>query len=698
MYVTESSGKQTHSKKNCYYCKKLQSKIARHLETVHSNEEEVKRFIVLSKGNYIYIYIHIYIYICIYERKKILETIRRNGNFQFNTKKVINNGELITCRRPNKKWNITASDFLPYGKCNRCTGCNSKHNKSIMVLGRTIIARTHEVANKILKTIVFPVLRDDEITLAIRYDQLIILYGNELCLKYRLQHQHDIIRFRLRLLGRYLISLRTKNEDIINFASLYDPKFYDVAIAAVNHVAGFDEDKNVYKVPSVAFNLGTYIKHVEEILIKECIKNHDPMKMKLVKDFLKLFRQDYGTSVNRTVLETQMQRKRQKKIILPSTDDIRKLNSYLTEKRQEAYNNLLKQYSYKNWLNLLETTLISVQLFNRRRAEETERILASEFQSYHSVNEETNKDIYESLSAEARKLANKYVRFEIRGKLGRTVPVLLPAHGGGWRRQETPLARAGRRRKGVIGREYREMLELRKDGPFCAGVPGALPLTLLPLRQTERDRPRLPDVFEKRGGESLGWVSATSVDPTTTREQVFQVNVLQYTSDALHVSDSTPLRYFRVFIAGHPLMALVDSGSGRTIFGQESIAIVRSPFPEFTLSSRVVSHQGVRYNCVAPSRGVGRGPVLHVRESGGTACTGSGRLSRGGRLTPSEDTAGKVGARAVAYDRRPALGLIPESAIVSYGRFQDVLEPAAGHKLFPGQSWKMPNVLQSANT
>lgn len=457
MYVIESSGKQTHSKRNCcYYCKKLQSKIARHLETVHSNEEEVRRFSMLPKGNY--------------ERKKIIETVRRNGNFQFNTKKEVNSGELIVCRRPNKEWHRTAGDFLPCAKCKgffsksslrhhfrRCTGRNSKHSKSIMVLGRTIVARTHVIANKILRTIVFPVLREDEVTRTIRYDQLVILYGNKLCLKYRLQHQHDMIRSRLRLLGRYLITLRTKDENITDLASLYDPKFYDVAIAAVNSVAGFDEYKNIYKIPSVAFNLGTYIKHIGEIFINECIKNHDPIKMKLAENFLKLLKQDYGTSVNRTVLETQMQRKRQKKIILPSTEDIRKLDDYLKKRRQKAYNNLLKEYSYKDWLNLLETTLISVQLFNRRRAGETERIQILEFQNYHSIDEETNKDIYKSLSPEARKLAKKYVRFVIRGKLGRTVPVLIHSE----LLKDINL---------IL--DYRSRAKVSHENPYLFGIPG----------------------------------------------------------------------------------------------------------------------------------------------------------------------------------------------------------------------------------
>lgn len=34
----------------CYYCKKMQSKISRHLERVHKNEEEVKKFTLLPKG------------------------------------------------------------------------------------------------------------------------------------------------------------------------------------------------------------------------------------------------------------------------------------------------------------------------------------------------------------------------------------------------------------------------------------------------------------------------------------------------------------------------------------------------------------------------------------------------------------------------------------------------------------------------
>lgn len=60
-------------------------------------------------------------------------------------------------------------------------------------------------------------------------------------------------------------------------------------------------------------------------------------KKKSVKDFLKLLVVDIGTSVNKTVSETQSAHKRRKKINLPSLQDIKKLHIYLEKKRTEAH-------------------------------------------------------------------------------------------------------------------------------------------------------------------------------------------------------------------------------------------------------------------------------------------------------------------------------------------------------------------------
>ncbi|XP_067214617.1 uncharacterized protein [Linepithema humile] len=424
MHVETSNIKTSRKKSYCIFCTKLQSQFARHLEKVHCNEPDVKKFSVLPKGNP--------------ERKKIIETLRKNGNFKFNTDSKLNDGQLIVCRRPNEKRNKCATDFIACAKCKgffakstirhhsrKCFKKDFKKNKCIMVLGRKISSRLHTSANSILRKTVFPVMREDEVTRLIRYDELLIIYANNLCIKYKSQHHHDMIRARLRVLGRFLIALKETNKNIENFESLYHPKFYDDCICAINTVARYNDENQMYEAPAVAANLSTLIKQIGNLLITKCIKTGDTEKKIQVKDFLKLWIVDIAISVNRTVMETQSTHKRRKTINLPSLEDIKKLYLHLKEKRVKAFKALQQSFSYIHWLSLAETTLTSVHVFNRRRAGEIERILIEDFKNHEKLNKNMYSDIYKSLSDKHKKIAEKYVRFCIRGKLGRTVPVLL---------------------------------------------------------------------------------------------------------------------------------------------------------------------------------------------------------------------------------------------------------------------------------
>ncbi|XP_039304119.1 uncharacterized protein LOC113005529 isoform X2 [Solenopsis invicta] len=404
----------------CVFCGKMQKQLARHLENVHRNEPDVKKFAALPKNNT--------------ERKKIIEMLRKNGNFKFNTNSELNNGQLIVCRRPNEKYSKTAKDFIACAKCKdflskstirhhsrKCFRKDFKKDKCIMVMGRKVTCRLHFSANEIVRKMIFPVMRDDEVTRIIRYDKLLILYANKMSIKYKSKHLHDMIRSRLRLLGRFLIALKDKNRNVQDFESLYRPKLYDDCIHAINIVAKYNSEEKVYETPSVAANLSTLIKHIGNLLIAECIKE----EKNLVEDFLKLIVVDIGTSVNRTIIETQSAQRRRKTTKLPSLEDIKKLYEHLKKKQTEAFETLKQSFSYHNWVSLAKVTLISVHVFNRRRAGEIERVLIKDFKNYEKINENMHKDIYTSLSKSNKKIAEKYVRFCIRGKLGRTVPVLL---------------------------------------------------------------------------------------------------------------------------------------------------------------------------------------------------------------------------------------------------------------------------------
>jgi len=184
-------------------------------------------------------------------------------------------------------------------------------------MGRKVTCRLHPLANEILKKMIFPVLWDNEVTRIVRYDKLVILYGNKMCIMCKSEHLHDMIRARLRLLDRFLLSLKNINKNVTDFESLYRPRIYDDCIHAVNVVVKYNSEEKIYETPAVAANLSTLIKYIENLLIAECMKEENPKKKNQVEYFLKLIIVDIGLSVNKTV-ETQSARKRHKKIKLPS--------------------------------------------------------------------------------------------------------------------------------------------------------------------------------------------------------------------------------------------------------------------------------------------------------------------------------------------------------------------------------------------
>lgn len=54
-----------------------------------------------------------------------------------------------------------------------------------------------------------------------------------------------------------------------------------------------------------------------------------------------------------------------------------------------------------------------------------ERTLIEDYKNYQKIDPETNEEGFNALSLECQKIAMEYVRFTIRGKLSRTVSVLL---------------------------------------------------------------------------------------------------------------------------------------------------------------------------------------------------------------------------------------------------------------------------------
>lgn len=426
LHVAVSSETPSWQKKHfCLYCQKFQSKLARHLETVHSGEADVKKFSVLPPKNL--------------ERQAIIASIRKRGNHVYNNDRRFNTGDLLVCRRPNIRMKKTARDFLACGNCKaqisrtllhvhfkKCTKKSRNGEKIAVSSGRKITARLHERASDAVRSHIYPYLRDDDIVRGIRYDELVTLFANKQCERYSThEHQYQMVRGRVRLLGRFMAAVKKIKSSINEFAQVFTSRHYDVAIEAVKQVAQFDEKSHTFKHPATAFALGTLLKQCGDILRSEYIKRENEHDQKRVEDFLKLQVEDYGTSINRVVAETQAQHNRRKKVVLPTNEDIRTFHNYLQDARRKYFNKLQKKFTFSDWKNLGETTLLTLQLFNRRRPGETERIYLEDFNNYQGIDSFADKETFNMLTEDGKKNARSYVRFEIRGKLGRGVPVLV---------------------------------------------------------------------------------------------------------------------------------------------------------------------------------------------------------------------------------------------------------------------------------
>lgn len=392
--------------------------------------------------------------------------MRKEGNFKYNITEAGAEKLVVRCKRQ-------GAPRLPehYVPCPTCKGyysklslrrhyqtCTATSTRGLTANLRKMESNISKLATGLLKDEVFPYMREGNVKDAIRHDQLAILYGNKMCSKYRSQHLRKMIRSRLRLIGRFILEIKNLDPTIKNLMQAIDPRRYDTVVEAIKIVSGFDEKNGNFKAPSTAFSLGSELRKITRIAISESIKNQNNLLRKTSKDFLKLIESDFDTSINKIVEESQLILKRRKNVVLPTNKDISKMASFLNKKKHESCATLEKDgFSFNLWKDLAGYTLIWVQLFNRRRPGEMERVLIDDYKTFSGIDETRDQDVLSTFSEDLKTSAHRYVRFVIRGKLARGVPVLL--HKDDVHCIETIL-------------KYRNDAKVSNENPYVFGQPG----------------------------------------------------------------------------------------------------------------------------------------------------------------------------------------------------------------------------------
>lgn len=213
---------------------------------------------------------------------------------------------MITVRRPTRETHQNGTNFV---NCPYCNGFYTRNNlrhhvqqcneneepctsRKILQNARRALGRYHIESSRKMRIEILPILQEDEVTKAIRYDRAIILYGNSMCKSQVHQYQHNYIRSHLRLLGRLVLALINKNPEINTLCAAYAPQFYKTVIDAINDVAGLDYKMNMYKHPTNASTLGTCLKKISKILDVAYMIDKNFSKRQDVQDFMKIYEVD----------------------------------------------------------------------------------------------------------------------------------------------------------------------------------------------------------------------------------------------------------------------------------------------------------------------------------------------------------------------------------------------------------------------
>lgn len=88
---------------------------------------------------------------------------------------------------------------------------------------------------------------------------------------------------------------------------------------------------------------------------------------------------DISVAINKRVLDQQCKMRREKQLNIPTTEDIKKFSMYLDREREQCFNELSENYSFDKWSHLMDLTVTSIIVFNRRRTGEVQNIQLKDF-------------------------------------------------------------------------------------------------------------------------------------------------------------------------------------------------------------------------------------------------------------------------------------------------------------------------------
>lgn len=188
-------------------------------------------------------------------------------------------------------------------------------------------------------------IEKDAVSRVVKFDWLLVVYGNKLCCKHLEKPQEKLIRQQLRLAGRILLMIRKIDYNVTDFTSIYHVERYSSLVAAIRALS---PEELEFDAPATASTAVTLIRHVGKYLCAEYIRLRNRESKTETEDFLTYYDSDICPSVGKLVADSQSKRRREKEQNIPTMEDIKKLTRYINNGRNTYFQKLSQQYSYEN--------------------------------------------------------------------------------------------------------------------------------------------------------------------------------------------------------------------------------------------------------------------------------------------------------------------------------------------------------------
>lgn len=335
----------------CIFCGKLYIKIARHLCDIHQEECEIASLPYIPKSKS-----------CpsgqeaMKKRSLGIAKLRNLGDFNYNLDVLLNHkGTLLLGRRAVEGYVHGVQDYVPCKYClvmfyqrelwRHAKSCafrttpleqdEKKRAKHLVEAGRLLlrgggVKPAQGDLDPDFLQLVLGRMQNDDISLAVKSDPLILLLGKSLFDKLGKMRAGDV-RSRLRNLSRLKLCIRkVAKMPEANISDCLSPKLYDKCIDATKSLCGISKELNLNGAimldkPSLAKKLGHLLTKVATLKRGQAIRQRDVQAKQDADEFLQLHEAEWCDKISSLAQQTLSQRKFNKQEILPMTEDLVKL-------------------------------------------------------------------------------------------------------------------------------------------------------------------------------------------------------------------------------------------------------------------------------------------------------------------------------------------------------------------------------------